>query len=143
MLLSANKKQDVASIIKSIQHRYMDQHLPPNHSISALIVGMPNVGKSTLINSLKNYGMYLDNHKKAVKTGKLPGVTKSLSGKVKILQAPLFYVIDSPGIMLPHIKEKEIAMKMALSGTSIIIHSIFISYHITSFLYIYVFRSNC
>lgn len=80
----------------------------------AMVVGMPNVGKSTIINGLRATGIKVGG--KAVKTGALPGMTRAVSGIVRISSEPLVYLIDTPGITMPRIDHVEDGMKMALTG---------------------------
>lgn len=61
-----------------------------------LIVGIPNVGKSTIINSLRQ----LSGKRKPAKTGAMPGITRAMSG-FAVCDDPPIYLIDSPGVMLP------------------------------------------
>lgn len=70
--------------------------------IRVLIVGIPNVGKSTLINKLVG--------KKAVTVGNKPGVTKSLDW-IRINDE--VELLDTPGILWPKFEEKEVAFNLA------------------------------
>ena len=54
---------------------------------------------------------------KAAGVGKLPGFTRNISGEIKVLEHPSFYIMDSPGVMLPRIAHPEVALKMSLAGT--------------------------
>ena len=71
-------------------------------SYRALIVGIPNVGKSTLINKLVG--------KKATVTGDKPGVTKNLSW-IRINKD--IDLLDSPGILWPKLENQEQALNLA------------------------------
>jgi len=55
---------------------------------------MPNVGKSSLINSLRRVGV---NKGKVAQTGSQAGVTRAFSMKVKICDNPSIYLVDTPG----------------------------------------------
>lgn len=70
--------------------------------IRVLIVGIPNVGKSTLINRLVG--------KKATKVGNIPGVTKNLNW---IRVGDNLELLDTPGILWPRINENNIALNLA------------------------------
>lgn len=60
-----------------------------------LVVGMPNVGKSSLLNAMRKVGT--GSNVKAAMTGGQPGVTRKIATGVKISEDPLVYLIDSPG----------------------------------------------
>lgn len=70
--------------------------------IRALIIGIPNVGKSTLINRLVG--------KKATKVGNRPGITKELSW---IRISSDFELLDSPGILWPKLDDEIMAYNLA------------------------------
>jgi ribosome biogenesis GTPase A len=76
-----------------------------NKTIKAMIVGIPNVGKSTLINSLAK--------RKSAKTGNVPGITK---GKQWIHLAGNIDLLDTPGILWPKFDDEKSALNLAFTG---------------------------
>ena len=80
-----------------------------------MVVGIPNVGKSTLISYLRS--RHTNKKGKATQVGGVPGVTRSVSGRILISQRPPISVFDSPGILQPNIGNPEVGMKLALCGT--------------------------
>lgn len=74
--------------------------------IRAMIMGIPNVGKSTLINKLAK--------RKATVTGNKPGVTKSQQ-IIKI--AKDFELFDTPGVLWPKFEDIQVARHIALIGS--------------------------
>ena len=76
-----------------------------NRPIRAMIIGIPNSGKSTLINTLSG--------RKGAKTGNKPGITKTnqwikIKGKLELL--------DTPGILWPKFEEKIVGINLATTG---------------------------
>lgn len=79
-----------------------------------MMIGVPNVGKSSLINSLRNRFLHKGN---AALVGAVPGITRSIQTKVKLSEKPLFYMLDTPGILTPHVPNTEVGLKLALCAT--------------------------
>ncbi|XP_056631287.1 mitochondrial GTPase 1 [Diorhabda sublineata] len=79
-----------------------------------MIIGIPNVGKSSVINALRV--KYL-NKGKATSVGATPGVTRSVLHKIKLSDKPLFYMFDTPGILSPTISSVETGLKLTLCAT--------------------------
>jgi ribosome biogenesis GTPase A len=86
-----------------------------------MVVGMPNVGKSSLINSLRRIGVKKG---KAAPTGAIPGITRTVAGTIKVLESPKVYLIDTPGVMIPHIPDPVSAIKVALTGMCVSQHGL-------------------
>ena len=76
--------------------------------------GMPNVGKSSILNQLRSISD-LENKRSASKVTSSVCTTKGTKG-FKVLQHPLMYLMDSPGVSVPSVIPKELGMKLALIG---------------------------
>ena len=74
-------------------------------TIRALVVGIPNVGKSTFINKMA--------HKKSAGVGNKPGFTKSLQW----VNTANVELLDTPGVLWPKFEDQSIGIKLALIGT--------------------------
>lgn len=74
-------------------------------AIRAMIVGIPNVGKSTLINRLAK--------KSIAKTGNMPGVTKKQQW-IKV--GKTLELLDTPGILWPKFEDQTVGKKLSLTG---------------------------
>ncbi|MDE6015708.1 MAG: ribosome biogenesis GTPase YlqF [Acetatifactor sp.] len=77
-----------------------------NRPVRAMVVGIPNVGKSTFINSFAG--------KACAKTGNKPGVTK---GKQWIRLNKNLELLDTPGILWPRFEDQEVGMRLAFIGS--------------------------
>ena len=77
-----------------------------NRPVRAMVVGIPNVGKSTFINSLAG--------KACAKTGNKPGVTK---GKQWIKINKNVELLDTPGILWPKFEDQAVGLRLALIGS--------------------------
>ena len=77
-----------------------------NRPVRAMVVGIPNVGKSTFINTYAG--------KACTKTGNKPGVTK---GKQWIRLNKNVELLDTPGILWPKFEDQEVGQNLALIGS--------------------------
>ncbi len=77
-----------------------------NRPVRAMVVGIPNVGKSTFINSFAG--------KACAKTGNKPGVTK---GKQWIRLQKNLELLDTPGILWPKFEDQQVGMHLAFIGS--------------------------
>ena len=76
-----------------------------SRATKAMIIGIPNVGKSTLINMLSG--------RKGAKTGNKPGITKSNQW---IKTKGKFELLDTPGILWPKFEEEIVGLNLAFTG---------------------------
>jgi len=77
-----------------------------NRPVRAMVVGIPNVGKSTFINSFVG--------RACTKTGNKPGVTK---GRQWIRLNKNLELLDTPGILWPKFEDQQVGMRLALIGS--------------------------
>ena len=77
-----------------------------NRPVRAMVVGIPNVGKSTFINSFAG--------KACAKTGNKPGVTK---GKQWIRLNKNVELLDTPGILWPKFEDQAVGLRLAFIGS--------------------------
>ncbi len=77
-----------------------------NRPVRALVAGIPNVGKSTFINTLAG--------KACAKTGNRPGVTR---GKQWICLKKNVELLDTPGLLWPKFDDQEVGIRLAMVGS--------------------------
>lgn len=77
-----------------------------NRPVRAMVVGIPNVGKSTFINSFAG--------KACAKTGNKPGVTK---GNQWIRLSKTLELLDTPGILWPKFEDQQVGLLLAFIGS--------------------------
>ena len=112
MFMDSRQKNGVNSLIKVIENVSKDKRERDakrgikNRPVRAMVAGIPNVGKSTLINTVSGRAM--------AKTGNKPGVTKGnqwikLKGQVELL--------DTPGILWPKFENERVGEMIAFIGS--------------------------
>lgn len=131
ILCDSNKGEGINKITKQI-NEIMQEELERQRAkgrtskiIRAMILGVPNVGKSSFINRVSN--------KVATQVGNKPGVTKQkqwirLSNNIELL--------DTPGVLWPKLEKEETALNLAYTGTikSEILDEIEIAYNLLKYL---------
>ena len=75
------------------------------HAVKMMVVGIPNVGKSSFINRLSG--------RAAAKTGDRPGITQT---KQWIRIAGKYELLDTPGILWPKFESQDVALRIAFTG---------------------------
>ncbi|CAG4685898.1 Mitochondrial GTPase 1 [Caenorhabditis elegans] len=104
----------------------------------AMVVGIPNVGKSSLINAIRTHTLGIK--RKAVEAGARPGVTVRVQNRVRILDKPPVYIIDTPGVLSPNHRNVEDAMKLAMCD--LVLESHVNLYYLADFLLFWLNRSE-
>ena len=80
-----------------------------------MIIGVPNVGKSLLINTLRR--RYDGRTATACAVRNEPGVTRHLMHKIRVHSQPNVFVYDTPGVLSPFASDAHTAMKLAACQT--------------------------
>ena len=116
--IDSKSPTDIRSILDLVKKENANrQSLTGAH---CLIVGMPNIGKSTLLNSLRHAGVRKG---KVASTGAQPGVTRKIATSVKIIsgsenegESGDVYLLDTPGVFIPYVPDASAMLKLALCG---------------------------
>lgn len=130
ILCNSNNGDGVNKIIGQInemlkEEREIAQQKGRTKIARAMIIGIPNVGKSSFINRISN--------KSTMKVGNKPGVTKN---KQWIRLSNHIELLDTPGVLWPKIEKQETALNLAYTGTikSDILDETEIAYNLIKYL---------
>ncbi len=107
-ILKDNVKKAILSASKVLMKEKIDRQIRKGmkpRAIRAMVCGVPNVGKSTLINRLAN--------KKATITGDKPGVTRALQW---VKMSSELELLDTPGVLWPKFEDEHVGMMLAVTG---------------------------
>lgn len=111
--IDANNDQDISGVVKVVDTYRANMHtkmrskgIVQPRPMRAMIIGIPNVGKSTLINRLAK--------KKITRIGNRPGITKHQQW-IKV--GKQFELLDTPGILWPKFEDQEVGKMLAAIGT--------------------------
>ena len=110
--VESNTSKGIKDVIEAIKEEYSDikekyaQKGRIGKAIRVMVVGIPNVGKSTFINSIAK--------RNTAKVGNKPGVTKQ---KQWIKVTNDIELMDTPGMLWPKFENNELAMHLAFVGT--------------------------
>lgn len=102
--ITANARRGTRNLVKAaktVPRKKSRKHAP----LSIMIVGIPNVGKSTLINALLG--------RKGARTGRKPGVTV---GEQWIKLPGQLEILDTPGILWPDVDDPHVLFHLAVTG---------------------------
>ncbi|XP_023564646.1 mitochondrial ribosome-associated GTPase 1 isoform X2 [Octodon degus] len=91
-----------------------DENIKQNMEYCIMVIGIPNVGKSSLINSLRRQHLKIG---KAARVGGTPGITRAVTSRIQVSERPLMFLLDTPGVLAPRIGSVETGFKLALCGT--------------------------
>lgn len=109
-LVDGYNVKEIKNYIKLAAKEVLDRRAKKgiiNKEIRIMVVGIPNVGKSTFINKITN--------RSSLNVGNKPGVTKSTNVWIKLSNE--FQLLDTPGILWPKLENKEEAAKLAICGS--------------------------
>ncbi|CAG7873726.1 unnamed protein product [Brassica rapa] len=116
--INAHSRSSVKKLLDLVEFK-LKEVIAREPTLLVMVVGVPNVGKSALINSVHQIAATrfpVQDKLKRATVGPLPGVTQDIAG-FKIAHRPSIYVLDSPGVLVPNIPDIETGLKLALSGS--------------------------
>ena len=104
-LMRSQSKESLKKSLNNLIEKQKRRGMKPR-ALRAMVCGIPNVGKSTFINTFAK--------RKAAQTGDRPGVTKSLQW-IKVGQT--LELLDTPGVLWPKFEDQQVGLKLALLGS--------------------------
>ncbi|XP_059651716.1 DAR GTPase 2, mitochondrial isoform X1 [Cornus florida] len=118
--VNSHNKDNIKELLNFLQARLRELKRTDhsNYTATIMLLGIPNVGKSALANSLHQVGRISAAEKGRLKHATVspqPGETKDISS-FKIASHPNIYVLDTPGILPAEILDVEVCSKLALTG---------------------------
>ncbi|KAE9465930.1 hypothetical protein C3L33_02166, partial [Rhododendron williamsianum] len=116
--INAHSKGSVKKLLALVEFK-LKELISREPTLLVMVVGVPNVGKSALINSIHQIASSrfpVQRKMKRATVGPLPGVTRDIAG-FKIAHKPSIYVLDTPGVLVPSIPDIETGLKLALAGS--------------------------
>lgn len=113
--MSAKKHIQVDKLINHIKNHVNPQFKTIGNWM--MIGGIPNVGKSTIINTLRKKESDIDTTRRSgAQVGAVPCITKNITG-FKVMVDPLTYMLDTPGIIQPKILCNEDGLRLSAVGS--------------------------
>ncbi|KAL6336787.1 hypothetical protein AAG906_036101 [Vitis piasezkii] len=116
--INAHSRSSVKKLLELVELK-LREVISREPTLLVMVVGVPNVGKSALINSIHQIATSrfpVQEKMKRATVGPLPGVTQDIAG-FKIAHQPSIYVLDTPGVLVPSIPDIETGLKLALAGS--------------------------
>ncbi|KAF8728173.1 hypothetical protein HU200_018758 [Digitaria exilis] len=117
--VNSHNRKSIKELLSVVQSRIRDiKHGESNCTGTVLLVGIPNIGKSAIVNSMHQIGRI-----GAAEKGKLkqaivsshPGETRDITG-YKVASHPNIYVLDTPGVLSPSFANDDSGPRLALTG---------------------------
>ncbi|XP_068308886.1 short integuments 2, mitochondrial-like [Pyrus communis] len=116
--INAHSRSSVSKLLELVEYK-LKEAISREPTLLVMVVGVPNVGKSALINNIHRIASSrfpVQGKMKRATVGPLPGVTQDIAG-FKIAHQPSIYVLDTPGVLVPSIPDIETGLKLALAGS--------------------------